>query len=142
MITTIKDYKIMLESTGHMGFTPELSTSTTNTTNTTRDRVADTLNCTLEWSQCILNYVKNGQHDFEAFDEEIMDIASYYYHPYYELVEEKLEAIRQNNGIITLLDIEWFTDIDNEDLMDHNEYTQFEQDIDSNIQSIKRYLQQ
>ena len=140
MITTIKDFKIMLETVGHMGFTPEMPVSNIENNNEESDYVTDTLNSTLEMTESILKYVQDNQTNFDSLYHDIMNLTKKYNHPFPEYIEQKLQDIKQNNGLLTLLDVEWFADIDNEDLMDHNEYSQFAQDITDNVRLIKKYL--
>lgn len=133
MITTIKDFKIMLENVSHMGFMPELSVSDTNSDN---DSVARDQFNQLKLSMLSLNALYQFSKGDLTKQETIDQIKRLYLHysPHPEVVDELIanfEAI----GLSKLL-VNWFGDIDSEYLMDYPDYELFLNKINDLIYKI------
>ena len=138
MITTINDFKIMLETVGHMGFMPELSTTDTDSDNDTSDTSNQLDQLTLSLlSLKVLEKFSTGILNQQQTIDEIKKLYLKY-SPYPDVVTDPLIDFKTNG--LTPLVINWFGDIDNDYLMEHPDYDLYNDEINNLIYKIRQNL--
>ena len=138
MITNIKDFKIMLETVGHMGFTPEMPISNSN-----NQESSESNNDRLEGLKLALLSIKvlfELSAGLINTNDAITKIQSLYlkYSPYPNYVNDKLMELKSDGLTNSIVD--WFSDIDSEYLMEHPEYDLYLDEINNYNYKIKAKL--
>lgn len=147
MITTINEFKKYLAENSHMKFGPE--TIADNAIDGIKDAIEDGvdfdghvdsledgLKSALESAEILNDFVVNHTDIFKVCDA--LKQVYLKYSPYPEMVDEQLEELQKNG--LTYLTLEWFTDIDSDDLREHPKYEEYQEKIDDLVNNINLYM--